>query len=117
MATSPLEWRRLWRRRGLAVDRTLPKFFCHPAPALKELASLVPTNVVLPGGQKQRVTEDDSVIVQEAVKFASGYIAEFLPAQVLATDIKLPQEASQLAVRRPGSQDHEHLGSFDILLR
>ena len=117
MAIAPLEWRRIWRRRGLAVDWTMPKLFCIPAPPLEDLLSLVPKEVVLPGGDKQAVTEDDAASISDCLRFTGSFIAEFLPAQITSTDFKKPREASQLAVRRQGSQEQEYLGSFDMLLR
>lgn len=116
-ASSPEEWRRLWRRRGLAVDHTLPQFFSTSVVDLTNLRSIVPKSVVLPGGLKQSLTGDDVAVVEDAVQFVASYIAEFLPFQILTTDIKKPKQASALAVKCQGGQDSEYLGSFDMLMR
>ena len=112
-------WRRMWRARGLAVDRLLPVCFGVPSPLLEELTKRVPRAVVLPDGGKQCIDEDDAVCVVGAAAFAASYVAEFLPAQVVSNDLKgmLPDQASQLAVRRLGGGETEYVGSFDILLR
>ena len=67
-------WRALWRRRGLALDRCLPRFFSVPAPAITRLASLVPRSVSLPGGHRARVDEDDMLIVVEALLYISDFM-------------------------------------------
>ena len=108
----------MWQRRGLAVDRTIPRFFAHPAPPLSEMQSLVPQSVRCPGGQKHVLLSEDKTVVQDSVEFFSNYIAEVLPRQMLCIGKQKPQEATHLAVATDdGSGGVEYVGSFDSILR
>ena len=117
MATS-LEWRRLWRARGLSLDRLLPVVYALPAPTIVDLSRRVQLNVVVPGDGRRQLVKADSVLILDAAMFVAGFVAEILPAQVTATDLKpsLPHAASALAVLAPGSTA-EYVGSFDMLLK
>ena len=118
MADEALAWRRLWRARGLCADRVLP--YCYALPVLgpEELLGRAPKSVAVPGGDRQQLTEADRKLSVGVVEFVTGYVAEHLPAQVVATDLKplLPNAASALAVMDV-SGEKEYMGSFDLLLR
>ncbi len=117
-AQSLATWRRYWRTLGVALDKLLPILFSFPAPLLSDLRLRVPRCVCVPGDGKSRLDDDDVGLVADSAAFISGYIAEFLPAQVTMTDLKgeLPDAASRLAVRNVGGEK-DYLGSFDLLLR
>ena len=118
MSADATEWRRLWRALGVTLDRLLPIVFSLPAPALDELGPKVERRVVVPGSGKVGVSEKQVALVVEAAAFVSAYVAEHLPAQVVATDTKpdFLTIASGLAVRSQGG-GRECVGSFDLLLR
>ena len=63
MSSDVAAWRALWRRRGLAVDRVLPKVFAVPAPTLDEVRGLVPKQVSLPTGSRESLQADDADVV------------------------------------------------------
>ena len=119
MAPTPPEWRRLWRKRGLAVDKILPYGLAVPKPSDDELRERIPSSVCVPGDSKRMpIDASDSAIAMDAVDFVTGFIAEELPAEVLLADVKpkLPSVASALAVQNV-EDEREWLGSFDTLLR
>ena len=118
MPADPVQWRRLWRSLGLAFDRCLPIVFAVPAPELNELGPHVQRRVLVPGNGEIDISENNVALVVDADVFVAGYVAEHLPAQVVATDLKphLPKIASALAVRSHGDE-REYLGSFDLLVR
>lgn len=117
MAPTPLEWRRLWRKRGLAVDKILPYALAVPKPSDDMLLKRLPATVCVPGeSDRLSLDESDRTIALGGADFVSGFIAEELPAEVLSTDLKLPGVASALAVQDVGDE-REWLGSFDVLLR
>ena len=115
----PNNWRRLWRGRGLAVDKLLPVSFGVPSPVLQDLETRAPRAVLVPGGSRQILDDTDRACVVEGVLFAAAYVAECLPVQVVDTDLRgqLPAEATHLAVRKVGEGEIEYMGSFDLLLR
>lgn len=123
-STSPLaqtfeEWRLMWRTRGLAVDRLLPDAFTAPALSDEALQSRVAATVQVPGRPgRTKLTQEDKTCVMDVASFATGFVAELLPAQVLLTDAKsvLPHAASKLAVASVGGET-EFLGSFDLVVR
>ena len=119
MLSDITSWRRLWRARGLAVDKLLPICFGVPSPAVEDLAKRTPRAVVLPDGGKKCFDGDDAACVLGAAAFAASYVAEFLPAQVVSNDKRSmsPGQASQLAVQRLGGGELDYVGSFDVLLR
>ena len=103
------QWRSLWRARGLALDHLLPIALRCPAPRLCELALRVESEVIVPGWGKVRLSKNDTILVANAASFMIAWISEFLPVQLLATDVKLPLLPSALSVRSDGS--------FDMLYR
>ena len=119
MEAAALAWRRLWRSIGLAVDRLLPLLYVLPAPTLEEAEQAVLSSVTVPGDVKRYLSNDEQTTVLDAANFFVGFIAERLPVQVLATDLKplLPKLASTLAVSREVNGEKEYLGSYDFLLR
>ena len=104
MAMTPPEWRQLWRKRGLAVDKLLPYALAVPKPSDEALLKRLPATVCVPG-ETERLSLDDNdrAIALEGADFVSGFIAEELPAEVLGTDLKLPSIASALAVQNVGT--------------
>ena len=112
-------WRRQWRIRGFAADRMFPIAFGQPSPSLDELASFVPRSVVLPTGTRHSLGQGDRDSALLSVKFAMAFIAEYLPVQVVMTDLRseLPGVAIQLAVRKLANDELDYLGSFDLLVR
>ena len=118
MPNDPVGWRRLWRARGLALDRLLPLVFGHPAVPLRHLPKRVERGIVVPGDGRYDLCAADASLVADAGVYVARFIAEQLPVQVVATDMKpqLPSSSSTLAVRKVGSET-EFLGSFDLLLR
>ena len=115
-------WRRHWRIRGLAADRMCPIAFGQPSPSLDELASFVPRSVVLPTGTRHSLGQDDRDAALLFVKFAMAFIAEYLPVQVVMTDLRseLPGVATQLAFliyRPPGFtvDGRSHRGGFGFV--
>lgn len=109
----------MWRTRGLAVDRLLSDGFTVPALSDEALQGRVAASVQVPGmSGRAKLTEEDKQCVLDVVSFATGFVAEVLPAQVLLTDAKpvLPHAASKLAVASVGGEK-EFVGSFDIIVR
>ena len=94
-------WRRLWRRRGVALDRLLRIAFSIPAPAPVDWAGRVTRSVVLPGGAREKLLDEDVNGVVAAAIFIVSYLAEFLPIAITCNDAKplLPGLASRMAVR------------------
>ena len=117
MAMTPPEWRQLWRKRGLALDKILPYALAVPKPSDDVLRQRLPASLSVPGESRRLSLDDtDRTIALEAADFVSGFIAEELPAELLSTDLKLPSIASALAVQDVGDEG-EWLGSFDFMLR
>ena len=112
-------WRRLWRRRGVALDRLLCIAFSIPAPEPESLSSRVPRRVVLPGGVRDTLQDEDVNVVVAAAIFTMNYLAEFLPVAITCNDAKplLPGLASRLAVCNAPGGEKEFMGSFDMLAR
>lgn len=118
MPFSAAYWRRLWRFRGVAVDRLFPKLYNLPVPRASELQEKVELNISIPGCGRHVLAPGDAELVAKMTSDLSGWIAEYLPMQVVATDTRsfLPNAASGLAVQAIGGEN-EYLGSFDALLR
>ena len=116
LTPTPLEWRRMWRARGLLVDRMVPDAFAVPMLAEDVLRSRMPRTLQLPGvTTRTTVTEHDQNVALDVLKFVTGFVAEMLPAQIVLTDSKpsLPNAASALAVATVDGEQ-EFLGSFDF---
>ncbi len=111
-------WRRRWRALGLALDKLLPWCFGVPSPPLADFSQRVLSAVTVPGTGKYTLTVEDKKLVVEGAQFVVRHVAEHLPFQLVATDLKplLPGSASNLAVRAVGGE-REYLGSFDLLFR
>lgn len=88
-------WRRRWRAIGLAADRLLPAGYNFPAPSSEQLLAKIPSYLIIPGKGNGRWTfsEEDKDLILDGVVFALGFVAESMPVQVVATDMKpqLPQ--------------------------
>ena len=97
------------------MDRLLPFAFKVPAPDKSAIEKRVAPDVVVPGDQTWFLAQECKKMVVESCDWATGFVAESLPAQVSLTDLKLPSAASQLAVRGDGVG--EYIGSSDVLLR
>ena len=110
-------WRRLWRSRGLALDRILPHCYQVPVPDSVALRECVPSHVSANGLGRRQLTAEDVDVVVDAASFVTGYVAS-LPAQVVAVDSRalLPRSVSHLAVPAD-SDDGGFAGSFDLVLR
>ena len=117
MADRASAWRRLWRSRGLALDRILPHCYQLPVPDSCALRARVPSSVSASGLGRRQLTAEDVELVVDAANFVTGYVAS-LPAQVVAADSKelLPRAVSHLAVPAD-SNDGGFAGSFDLVLR
>ena len=63
----PGSWRALWRRRGLAVDRLLPKLFCVPSPELQDLKEAVPKRVNVPSGGVETLRDGDADVAHALI--------------------------------------------------
>ena len=87
MADRASAWRRLWRSRGLALDRILPHCYQLPVPDSLALRESVPASVSATGLGRRQLTAEDVEVVVDAANFVTGYIAS-LPAQVVAADSK-----------------------------
>ena len=98
---SDFSWRQRWRALGLCADQILPHCYTLPVLDSQALFARAPKCVTVPGAVRQRLDESDRKVALEACEFLTGYIAEHLPAQVCAADLKqlLPNAASALAVR------------------
>ena len=70
---------------GIATD------VLHTGALPGDLRSLIPTEIFLPGGDRQAVDKNDAMAILDCARFASSYIAEFLPAQIVAHVFKQPQ--------------------------
>ena len=117
MAMTPPQWRLMWRARGLALDRVLPDAFAVPMLAPDALRQRVPSMVQVPGHEGlTRLTAAGKEVVYDVAEFATGYVAQCLPAQVAENDAKLPGLASKLAVQSVGDEQ-EFVGSFDAVIR
>ena len=117
IALTPPEWRRLLRNGGLAVDEILPYALAVPKPSDDVLRTRLPATVCVPGeSSRLPLDESDRAVALGAADFVSGFIAEEVPAEVMATELKLPNVASALAVQDVDGE-REWLGSFDVLLR
>jgi hypothetical protein len=113
-----ITWRRRWRALGRAADRLLPLAYKYPAPLAADLKILVPASVNVPADCKVKLSEEDRILVADAVDFVQTFVAE-LPVQIALTDFKAVEadSVSDLAVRAVGNGQHEYAGSFDLLLR
>ena len=111
------DWRLLWRVRGLALDRLLPRCGGDPALELSALRGSVPRSVVVPESGRVHLSLDDAECVYQCALYIMDYVARSLPMQITVTDVKkhVPQSVSQLAVRVPGEPGATlFLGSFDF---
>ena len=87
MADRASAWRRLWRSRGLALDRILPHCYQLPVPDSLALRESVPASVSAIGLGRRQLTAEDVEVVVDVANFVTGYVAS-LPAQVVAADSK-----------------------------
>ena len=78
----------------------------------------MPESVHVPADCKVKLSEDDRVLVADAVDFVQTFVAE-LPVQVTLTDFKTAEadSVSNLAVRAVGNGQGMYAGSFDLMLR
>ena len=116
--TAP-EWRLLWRTRGLALDRCTTDALAVPPLEPDVLRQRIPLTVQVPDQtSRTKLTEADRDVVYDVAQFVSGFMAECLPAQLVATDARplLPNVASKLAVQAVGDEK-EFIGSFDAIIR
>ena len=111
-------WRGLWRRRGVALDKTLPQVLRIPAPDFSKFDSLVPRAVQTGDGTRARLDDNDVLVVADSARDVCDLVAAQLPCQVVETDLKkdLPNSVSSLAVKCADGSE-EYVGSFDLLVR
>ena len=87
MADRASAWRRLWRSRGLALDRILPHCYQLPVPDSLAVRESVLASVSATGLGRRQLTAEDVEVVVDVANFVTGYVAS-LPAQVVAADSK-----------------------------
>ena len=87
MADRASAWRRLWRSRGLALDRIFPRCYQLPVPDSLAVREGVPASVSATGLGRRQFTAEDVEVVLDVANFVTGYVAS-LPAQVVAADSK-----------------------------
>ena len=102
-------WRRRWRAIGLAADRLLPAGYNFPAPSSEQLLAKIPSYLIIPGKGNGRWTfsEEDKDLILDGVVFALGFVAESMPVQVVATDMK-----PQLPQVQRGAQTQDYRTAF-----
>ena len=87
MADRASAWRRLWRSRGLALDRIPPHCYQLPVPDSLAVRESVPASVSPIGLGRRQLSAEDVEVVVDVANFVTGYVAS-LPAQVAAADSK-----------------------------
>ena len=119
MRYSDPEWRLLWRRRGLGLDRSLPFFFKSEA-LVEEIVAKIPKAVEVPGCGRQALDGDDRDIIRRVAIRVLEYFAQHVPMVVTVADARkhTPGSVSNLVSREPGAEgDPVPGGSFDALFR